>query len=228
MAEVPSRPILIMMQEVHCTVASELSKSHNYKGFYAHEEEKRATIAVALRADAQVTIHEVHAHRLMTIVDLSVAGRNLRVASIYIPHETSPVNEEEDTSQLEAEASKCGVRIVAGEMKFYDTEAMQEKLCAGTTSTMNLKQHPTQRYHRIADILSGFAVATPSARDWGARTAWGRNAGRTRLDCILTRGTNEVFYHLIPASKRPMMPTGHDILEAAIEWNSNARRGAAP
>lgn len=77
-----------------------------------------ARVAVAVRAGAWVKVLEVQARRLMTVVVSSVAGRRLRAASLCIPHETSPVNWEEATPQLEAEANKDGVFIIAGDMNF--------------------------------------------------------------------------------------------------------------
>lgn len=92
MADLPGRPMLIMLQEVHCPAASGISTSHGYMIFYAYEEEKIARVAVAVRADARVKVLEVEARRLAIVVVLTVAGRRLQVASPYILHETSLVN----------------------------------------------------------------------------------------------------------------------------------------
>lgn len=189
--------MIIMMQEVHCPAAGGLSTSHGYRIFYACQEEKKARVAIAVRADARVKVHVVHAHSLMTIVDLSVAGRRLRVASLYIPHETSPVNWEEAASTLEQEIYKDGVLVIAGDMNFSGTEAMQETLVG-------------ERWHRD-DATASMKIQEQA----------------TQMD-YRTRGAKDVSYNLIPASKRPVMPTDQDILEANIEWLCGERRRTGP
>lgn len=113
---------------------------------------------------------------------------------------------------------------MVGDYTLYGTELVQRHSmtnnwdAAAAKATMKVKLEGSDRDHRILEAFQDYETLAPRRGDWSACTAWGWASTRTQLDCIILKVIDARRCTPLRADEREMIPTDHDVLQAALEF----------